>query len=88
MLRLKGGIVVSNPIPLEHSIDNTTIEKAIKSALSSMQDHGISGKEVTPYLLSKIKEVTYGKSLAANVALIENNARLGAEIAKCNLRDK
>jgi pseudouridine-5'-phosphate glycosidase len=88
MLNLKGAILVSNPIPLEHSIDNATIEKAIETALLSMRDHGISGKEVTPYLLSKIEEVTCGKSLAANIALIENNARLGAEIAKCVWQDK
>jgi len=80
-LNLNGGILISNPVPSEHAIDNKLIEQNIKAAIRKMNKKDISGKEVTPFLLSEIEQATSGKSLAANIALIENNALLGAKIA-------
>lgn len=80
-LNLNGGILISNPVPSEHAIDNKLIEQNIKAAIRKMNKKYISGKEVTPFLLSEIEQATSGKSLAANIALIENNALLGAKIA-------
>ncbi|MGE0119762.1 MAG: pseudouridine-5'-phosphate glycosidase [Dongiaceae bacterium] len=76
-----GGISIANPIPAEHEIPAATIERAIAAALQEMAARGIGGKEATPFLLTKVNEITGGVSLEANIALIENNARLGAEIA-------
>jgi pseudouridine-5'-phosphate glycosidase len=78
---LAGGISIANPIPAEHEIPAATIERAIAAALQEMAARGIGGKEATPFLLAKVNEITGGASLKANIALIENNARLGAEIA-------
>jgi pseudouridylate synthase len=80
-LRLAGGISVANPIPIEHEIPAATIERAIETALQEMTARGIAGKEATPFMLAKVNEITGGDSLKANIALIENNARLAAEIA-------
>jgi len=80
-LNLDGGVLISNPVPAEHAIDSKSIEQNIKAAILEMNKKGISGKEVTPFLLSEIEKATSGKSLAANIALIENNALLGAKIA-------
>lgn len=81
-LELKGGLLVVNPIPEKDSLDadymNDIIDKAVKK---SVKDH-IEGKDVTPYLLKKIVEETKGKSLDANLALVYNNAKVGAKIAK------
>jgi pseudouridine-5'-phosphate glycosidase len=76
-----GGISIANPIPVEHEIPAATIERAIATALTEMAARGIGGKAATPFLLAKVNEITGGASLKANIALIENNARLGAEIA-------
>lgn len=81
-LGLKGGILLTNPIPEEDSMDEEKINKAIEEALREAEEKGIHGKETTPFLLSKVLEVTEGKSLEANIALVKNNARLGAEVAK------
>jgi pseudouridine-5'-phosphate glycosidase len=80
-LRLAGGISVANPIPIEHEIPAATIERAIETALQEMTARGIAGTEATPFMLAKVNEITGGDSLKANIALIENNARLAAEIA-------
>lgn len=80
-LNLQGGVLISNPIPSEHAISNIEMEEKIEAAIFEMNKKGISGKEVTPFLLSEIEKATSGKSLAANIALIENNALLGAKIA-------
>ena len=81
-LNLKGGIVVANPIPEEFQMDYDTITTAIENALKELSEKGVKGKESTPFLLAKVKEITGGNSLTANIELVYNNAKLGAELAK------
>lgn len=81
-LKLKGGIVVANPIPEEFQMDYDTITTAIENALKELSEKGVKGKESTPFLLAKVKEITGGNSLIANIELVYNNAKLGAELAK------
>ncbi len=78
---LKGGVVVANPIPEEFALDRAMIDQAIADAVAEMDEKGISGKESTPFLLSKVAEKTAGNSLAANIELVFNNAQLAAKIA-------
>ncbi|MUK58480.1 pseudouridine-5-phosphate glycosidase, partial [Pseudomonas aeruginosa] len=80
-LNLEGGIVVANPIPYEHALSKAYIEAIINEAVVEAENQGIKGKDATPFLLGKIVEKTNGKSLAANIKLVENNAALGAKIA-------
>ena len=80
-LNLKGSMVVANPIPTEHAMDNKVITKAINEALEEAKILGIEGKETTPYLLDKVQKITGGKSLEANIQLVYNNAKLAAQIA-------
>lgn len=80
-LGLDGGIVVANPIPEEDAMEEGLIANVIEKALSEARDKQIGGKQVTPFLLGKVKELTDGKSLVANIALVKNNARVGAKIA-------
>lgn len=79
---LNGGILVTNPIPKEYSIEHKIIDSAIAKALADMKKEGIKGKECTPFLLKRVVEITGGFSLQANIVLVLNNARLGAKIAK------
>jgi pseudouridine-5'-phosphate glycosidase len=81
-LKLKGGILISNPVPHGKAMPKAEIDKAITEALGKAEEMGIVGKEVTPFLLKEITNITKGKSLATNIELIKNNALLGAEIAK------
>lgn len=76
------GMLVTNPIPEEWSMDATYINKEIAIAIEEMKKLGIKGKETTPFLLDKIQKLTGGESLEANIALVLNNARLAANIAK------
>jgi pseudouridine-5'-phosphate glycosidase len=78
---LKGGIVVANPIPHDAEIPAQEIAPVIAAAVKRADDKGIAGKDLTPFLLAEIAAVTQGRSLAANIALATNNARLGAAIA-------
>ena len=80
-LGLDGGALVANPIPHEHEIDRDTVERWIGDALDAAAREGIQGKDVTPFLLSRVLDVSGGRSLEANVALIRSNARLAARIA-------
>ncbi len=80
-LGIDGGIVVANPIPTADEIPAEKIDAIIERALEDMDAGGIQGKEATPFLLRRIVELTGGASLTANIALVNNNARLGAEIA-------
>ncbi|RFB79713.1 pseudouridine-5'-phosphate glycosidase [Methylovirgula sp. 4M-Z18] len=80
-LDLRGGALIANPIPAEHEIPAAIIGGAIETALRDAKAQNIAAKAVTPYLLGRIVEITAGKSLAANIALVKNNALLGAEIA-------
>lgn len=79
---LRGGMLVSNPIPKCYEADKEKINFAINEALQLLEKDGIKGKECTPFLLKKIVELTSGDSLDANIALVLNNAELGAKIAK------
>ena len=81
-LGLKGGMLVTNPIPEEYSMDNAVINKAIDAALAEMNTLGIHGKEATPFLLAKVKDLTGGDSLDSNIQLVYNNARVASLIAK------
>ncbi len=83
-LGLNGGVIVANPIPDEYSMDYDTITATINSAVQEADRRGIKGKEITPFLLSKIKELTHGESLNSNIQLVYNNAKLAAQIA-CEL---
>lgn len=80
-LNLKGGAIIANPIPEEHAMDEKTITAVIELALKEANEQHISGKEVTPFLLAKVKDLTGGKSLESNIALVKNNAVLGAKLA-------
>ena len=80
-LSLKGGVLVANPIPAGDEIPAAQIERQIAAALKEATAQGVSGKEVTPFLLARIRDLTDGRSQRANVALALNNARVGAELA-------
>ena len=81
-LGLQGGIVVANPIPAAAEIPASEIAPHIDHALADAKRDGIIGKHVTPYLLKRIAEITMGRSLTANIALVYNNAEVAADIAK------
>ncbi|MFW5694348.1 MAG: pseudouridine-5'-phosphate glycosidase [Alkalispirochaeta sp.] len=76
-----GGVLVANPIPETDAMEYGEIEAVIERAVEDAEERGIHGKDVTPFLLARIVELTGGKSLEANIALVKNNARLAAEIA-------
>jgi len=80
-LDLNGGAVIANPIPEEFEADEAIIESTIKKALLEAAAKKVKGKEVTPFLLARMKELTNGESLEANIALVKNNAALAAKIA-------
>jgi pseudouridine-5'-phosphate glycosidase len=80
-LGLKGVAVIANPIPEEHAMDEQFINGIIESALKEAEERKIAGKDVTPFMLGKVKELTEGKSLDANIALVKNNAVVGAKLA-------
>ena len=79
---LKGGMLVTNPIPEEYSMPKEVIDRAIEQALREMDEAGVHGKACTPFLLAKVKDLTSGDSLAANIQLVLNNARLAAQTAR------
>lgn len=78
---LAGGVLVANPIPRESQLEYGYMEEVITRALRDAEERGVHGKEVTPFLLGRIVELTGGESLEANIALVRNNARVAAEIA-------
>ena len=78
---LKAGMLVTNPIPEEYAMDAATINAAIDKAVAEAEAKGIHGKETTPFLLAKIKEITGGDSLDSNIQLVFNNARLATAVA-------
>lgn len=80
-LGLNGGLVVANPIPEQYQMDYDAITKAINEAVKEAEEKGIKGKESTPFLLAKVKEITGGESLEANIQLVYNNAKVGAQLA-------
>lgn len=81
-LNMNGGVLVTNPIPVEYEMDPAIINKAIDEALIEMNKLNITGNKTTPYLLAKIKEITKGNSLDSNIKLVFNNCKLAAKIAK------
>ena len=80
-LGLEGGLIIGNPVPAEDSMDPAGMRKAVDVALREAYEKGVEGKDVTPFLLDRMKVLTKGESLESNIALIKNNARLGAQIA-------
>lgn len=78
---LKGGVLISNPVPSDHEIPADQINQIIDAALNEATSRGIAGKQVTPYLLKRINELTQGASLKTNIALVKNNARVGAKLS-------
>lgn len=81
-LELDSAILVTVPIPKEYEIASDEVEELITAAVSEAESKGIAGKKLTPFLLNELSQKSGGKTLAANVALLENNARVAAEIAK------
>ncbi|MEZ4508804.1 MAG: pseudouridine-5'-phosphate glycosidase [Eubacteriales bacterium] len=81
-LGLEGGVLIANPIPEEYALDFDYMESVIDQALAEADDLGVRGKDITPFLLAKIKEITKGVSFASNVQLAYNNARVAARVAK------
>ena len=80
-LGIAGGMLIGNPVPEKDEIPRAEMETYIAKALARAEEKGIAGKAVTPFLLASIFEITEGRSLATNIALVENNARLAAQIA-------
>ena len=80
-LSINGGVLITNPIPKTFELELTMMNEAINKAIIEAEKEKITGKEITPYLLSKVNEITQGKSLNANIKLIQNNAVLAAKIA-------
>ena len=78
---IPSGVLIANPIPEAYSMPKETIDQAINQALQDARKKGITGKEVSPFLLAAIKDITQGNSLKANIELVLNNAKLGAQIA-------
>ncbi len=81
-INLDGGVVIANPVPEAYALDEQVMKNAIEQALLAQQKAGIKGKESTPFLLAKVKELTHGESLVSNIELVLNNARLAAQIAQ------
>jgi pseudouridine-5'-phosphate glycosidase len=80
-LNLNGGVVIANPIPEQYEVEYSEITEAIEFAISESEKMNIQGKNITPFLLTKIEELTKGKSLAANIQLVMNNAKFAAKLA-------
>ena len=79
---LAGGVLIGNPIPEEYGMDNAYMEGIIEEALAAAEAEGVRGKNITPFLLARVKELTGGSSFDANVHLALNNAQVAARIAK------
>ncbi|MBV1708449.1 MAG: pseudouridine-5'-phosphate glycosidase [Erysipelothrix sp.] len=80
-LNLQGGVIVANPIPKAYEMDPKVIEQVISEAVRQQVAAGVKGKESTPFLLAKVKELTGGDSLDSNIQLVYNNAKVGAQLA-------
>ena len=80
-LGLNSAMLVTVPVPAEYEIESAEVESLIEAALSAAETQGVFGKKLTPFLLNELSQKSGGKTLAANVALLENNARVAAEIA-------
>ncbi len=80
-LNLQNAILLTVPVPAEFEIEIAELEKILSDALASAEKQNVTGKEITPFLLAQMSERSAGKTLAANIALLENNARIAAEVA-------
>ena len=80
-LGLEGGLLIANPLPEEDALDQKLLRNVIEEALEEARKKQVLGKDITPFVLERIVEKTGGKSLDANIKLVQNNARLGARIA-------
>ena len=87
-LGLEGALVVAVPVPEEFEVEGALMEESLSEAMSEAERRGVNGRELTPFLLSRLAERTGGATLRANVALLENNARVAAEIAKEVMSDE
>ncbi|MGC9770956.1 pseudouridine-5'-phosphate glycosidase [Fervidobacterium islandicum] len=81
-LGIEGAVLVANPIPQEYAIEESEVQKYIEQALKECEEKGITGKQVTPYILSRVAELSNYKTLRANIELLKNNVRLACQIAK------
>ncbi len=81
-LKLRGGMLIANPVPEKFSMKKEVIDEAINNAIIEMEELGIKGKETTPYLLGKVVELTKGKSLETNIELVYNNCKVASLISK------
>ncbi|HOJ44606.1 MAG TPA: pseudouridine-5'-phosphate glycosidase [Bacilli bacterium] len=84
--QLKGAVLITVPIPRQYALDAAIMDKAIEQALEEAKQQHVAGYEVTPFLLRRVGELTKGASLESNIALILNNARVGARIAKALIK--
>ncbi|CAG8529237.1 1306_t:CDS:10 [Cetraspora pellucida] len=82
-LELNSGILIAVPIPENEAAEAKEVHNAIESSLKGIANKGIRGKDITPYLLKRVNDITRGRSLKSNIALIKNNAMVGSQIAKC-----
>ncbi|MCM3079351.1 pseudouridine-5'-phosphate glycosidase [Brevibacillus invocatus] len=80
-LGMEGGMIIANPVPESDAMDHNKIEAVIQQALTEAKENNIAGKKVTPFLLDKVKQLTEGKSLQTNIALVKHNAAVAAQIA-------
>ena len=80
-LGYRGGMLVTNPIPEEYAMEDGVINRAIEQAVAESVEQGIKGKEITPFLLARVADLTGGDSLESNIQLVYNNARLASRIA-------
>lgn len=80
-LGMKGGMLVTNPIPTEFEMPPEVINRAIDQAVREAEETGVKGKKITPFLLDRIRQLTGGDSLNSNIQLVFNNAHLAAKIA-------
>ena len=87
-LGLPAGLLVTVPVPVEYELPTDQMETAIAQALAEAETQGVKGKALTPFLLTRISELTGEASLRANLALLENNARIAAEIALARIAVK
>ena len=80
-LGMKGGMLVTNPIPEQYAMDKAVIDAAIEQAVAESKEQGIHGKETTPFLLARVVELTGGDSLESNIQLVLNNAIVASKTA-------
>lgn len=81
LMKLNGGVLIANPIPKEFEMKNQIIQKVVEQSIVEAKLKNIKGKEITPFLLSRIEQITEGESLKSNIQLVLNNARLASKIA-------